>query len=187
MNLVAAARKRISVVHGAAFDLDGLGHGLVLTFISTAGSRSLTHAFLYFGLERLARRFEVKVGGVEPRVRSQLLDGGASVTLVREEAQDKLLKILAERQTVHLREVEFVLLRNQQIVEVLLGASFLKGENTLHQDKQNHPEREQVCLRPAVDAALLNFRRHVGHGAAVAPEAVILFPAGEPEVCNFKV
>ena len=76
---------------------------------------------------------------------------------------------------------------HEQVVEVFLGASFLEGEDAVHQNEKNDSEREQVNLGSVVGLALFNFWRHICHGTTVALKAIDVFVACEAEVCNFEV
>jgi hypothetical protein len=89
--------------------------------------------------------------------------------------------------TVHLLEVGVDLSRQQQVVEVLLLAGFLEGENALDNDEEDDSDREEVDLGAFVDFSFLNLGSHVRHGATVRLEGIDALVAGKAEIGDFEV
>jgi len=84
-------------------------------------------------------------------------------------------------------EVRVCLSSAEQVVEVLFSACLLEGEDALDYDEKDDSKREQINLGPFVDFSFFYLGSHVGHGSAVAFEAIYVLVAGEPEVSDFQV
>lgn len=79
--------------------------------------------------------FEIEPRLVDPGVRPDLVNCGSLCRVVAEEPENEILKLGGQVFPVDLREVEVLLARHKQIVEVLLRARFLKWEYSVHDDK----------------------------------------------------
>lgn len=117
----------------------------------------------------------------------ELLDRAALGAVVREELEDHVLELGGEAGAVDLLEVGLDLAGQEQVVEVLLLACFLEGEDALDDDEDDDADGEEVDLGAVVGLALLDLGCHVGHRAAVALELVDALVASETEVGNFEV
>lgn len=162
-----------------AGDLDSLGWWAGVHLLWCLGGK-LVHEVGAGGLH-------VETTLVEPWVLSDLADGWALGGVVGEQGQNEVLELVGEAGSVGLLEVEVDLASAEQVVEVFLGSSLLEGEDTLHDDEQNHGEGEHVDLSAVVLLSFLDFWCHVGEGAAVALEAVDVLVASEAEIGELEV
>ena len=135
----------------------------------------------------LASLLHIEARLVEPGVLSDLAYGGSLGSIVREQRNNQVLELDREVGGVSLVEVEVVLASRQQVVEVLVGASLLEREDSLHDDEEDDSEREQVDLGAVVGFSFLNLRGHVGKGTSVALEVVDVLVASKAEVSDFQV
>lgn len=135
----------------------------------------------------LASLFHVEARLVEPGVLPDLVDGWSLRSIVREQSKDEVLELDGEISGVCLVEVEVVLVGGKQVVEVLVGASFLKGEYSLDDDEKDDSEREQVDFGAGVLFSFFDLGGHVGEGAPVALEVVDVLVASETEISNLQV
>ena len=164
---------------GCPLDLDWLGHGL---------SCLLLQLLLSEGLEHLsASCLVVEARALEPGVVSDLLEGHATLGVVREEAKDEVLEVLAKTSAVDLLEVGIDLALAEEVVEVLFLAGLLEREDALNDDEEDDSDGEHVDLLALVLLVLLDFGCHVGHGAAVGVESINVLVAGKAKVSEPKV
>lgn len=89
--------------------------------------------------------------------------------------------------TIDFCEVSVDLAGEQQVVEVLFLASFLKRENALHDYEQDYAHREQIDLSAFISFAFFNLRCHVSHGTSVRLQTVDALVAGESEIGDLKI
>ena len=164
---------------GLSAHLNWLGQGAVRLRFGLSGSDTFW--------KLLAGRLVVEACLVEPGVLSDLVDWGSFWGIVAEEGQDQILEFDWEVSGVGLVEVEVVLASAKQVVEVLVGASLFKGEDSLDDDEQDYSEREQVDFGAGVLLSFLYFWGHVGESAAVALEVLDVFVASKAEVSHFQV
>jgi len=75
----------------------------------------------------------------------------------------------------------------KEVVEVLLFAGFLEGENALYDNEDDYANAEQVNLGSIVGLSLLDLGSHVSHCASVRLEVVDAFVASETEIGNFQI
>ena len=75
----------------------------------------------------------------------------------------------------------------EKVVEVLLFAGFLEGEDALYDNEDDHANAEQVYLSSIVGLSLLDLGSHVSHGASVRLKVVNAFVASETKICNFQI
>ena len=101
--------------------------------------------------------------------------------------QDEVLEVLAETGAVDLLEVGVGLALEDQVVEVFLLAGLLEWEDALDDDEEDDSDAEHVHIGALVLLSLLDFRCHVGHGAAVRLQSVDVLVAGEAEVSQLEV
>jgi hypothetical protein len=69
-----------------------------------------------------------------------LVKGRSIFAIKLEQAHNEILKVLRKIVAVNFLPVKIRLSGVQQVVEVLFGASFFEGENSLHNDKADHCE-----------------------------------------------
>ena len=112
---------------------------------------------------------------------------GSRVAVIGEELKDQVLEFLAETATIHFLEVGVRLPLQDQIVEVLLFAGLLEGENALNDDEKDDSNGEHVDICAFVLLALLDFGSHVCHGATVGLESIDVLVASEAEVGQLEV
>ena len=118
---------------------------------------------------------------------SDLLDGRALSTIVREELEDEVLEVFWQIGAIGFAEVGVGLSIKKQAVEVFLLASFLEGEDALNDDEQDDTNWEHVDLLANVCLSLFDLRSHVGHGSSVRPQSIDVFVTRKSEVGNFEV
>jgi len=75
----------------------------------------------------------------------------------------------------------------KEVVEVLLFAGFLEGEDALYDNEDDYANAKQVNLGSIVGLSLLDLGSHVSHGASVRLEVVDAFVASETEIGNFQI
>ena len=124
---------------------------------------------------------------MHPGVGLDLLEGEAGLRVVREEAEDEVLEVLAEASAVHLLEVGVDLALDKEVVEVLFFAGLLEREDALNNDEEDDSDGEHVNLSALVLLALLDLRCHVGHGATIGVEVINVLVAGKAEVSELQV
>jgi len=117
----------------------------------------------------------------------ELVHGVAVLAVVREELEDHVLEVGGQAGAVYLLEVGLDLTGQEQVVEVLLFARLLEGEDALDDDKDDYADGEEVDLGAVVGFALLDLGCHVGHGATVGLELINAFVASKAEVSNLQV
>jgi hypothetical protein len=145
-------------------------------------------AFLSFQVEKLlANLFLVEARMVQPGVTLELLDSVSVFAFVAEQLEDHVLEVCWETSSIHFFEVGFDLTGQKEVVEVLFLASFLEGEDTLHDDKYDDSHAEQVNLSSIVCFSFFNFRGHIRHCASVRLEVIDAFVASKTEIGNFQV
>lgn len=116
-----------------------------------------------------------------------LLEGEAGLRVVREEAEDQVLELLAEASAVRLLEVGVNFALKEKAVEVLFFAGLFEGENALHDDEEDDSNAEHIDLSALVLLALLDLGCHVGHGTAVGVKVVYVLVNSEAEVGKLQV
>lgn len=75
----------------------------------------------------------------------------------------------------------------EEVVEVLFLAGFLKGEDTLYDNEYDDSYAEQVNLSSIVCLSFFNFGSHIRHCASVGLEVIDAFVASETKIGNFQV
>lgn len=163
----------------SALDFDGL-------LIEGLGLCSLPLC-LELGQKHVTNLVLVEAGLVQPRVSLQLLDVVAVFTVVAEELQDHVLEVGAEASAVDLFEVGVNLTGQEQVVEVLLLAGLLEGENALDNNEHDDTHAEKINLSTVIRFSFFDFGGHIRHRATVRLEVVDAFVASETEICNFQV
>ena len=140
-----------------------------------------------FSDEALPGLFMIVGWVVEPRGFSDRLDCRSLASVILEKTEDELLEASAEIVSVDLGEVCIQAAGQKQSVEVLLLSRFFEGENSLHDNKDDYAEGEEIDLATLVVLAFLDLRRHVCHGASVGLQVVNVLVARKTEVCDLEV
>lgn len=120
-------------------------------------------------------------------MRADLTDWRSFCTIVAEEGKDEVFKLQRKISSVSFLEIQVSLFLTNKIVEVLFFARFLKWEDALYYDEEDHAEWKHISLKTTVSLTLFDLGRHVSEGTAVATEAVDLLIAGEPKVSQFEL
>jgi len=138
-------------------------------------------------LELLAGSLHVEAAIVEPGVALELRDSVSVFAIVSEQLENHVLEVFGEAGSVDFLEVGFYLTGQKEVVEVLLLAGLLEGENSLYDNKYDNSHAEKVNLGAVVSLAFLDFGGHVSHGASVGLEVVNAFVASETEIGDFQI
>lgn len=140
-----------------------------------------------YGLQLSAHGLLVESGGVEPGVALQFFHRVAVLAVIAEQLQDHVFEVGGQASTVHFFKVGFDLTGQEKVVEVLLLAGFLEGENALYDNEDNDSHAEEVNLRAVIRFSFLDLRSHVSHRSSVGLEVVNALVAGETEISYFQV
>ena len=97
----------------------------------------------------------------------EFLNGVSVFSVVAEQLEDHVLEVIWEAVSIYLLEVSVNLASKEKVVEVLLFAGFLEGEDALYDNEDDHANAEQVYLGSIVGFSLLDLGSHVSHGASV--------------------